>query len=204
MLPARFFVGISVITFLVFSLGSSWPQSQLNEQPRLPFTDDGACPFEGCQYGEWTAGARVVARRDANINSPVVFAIQSGEKITTLSGKVITRQLGIVKMLKRVVFDEVETGTVPYTSLKVEVPAGAVLYLLHEEGEGYCLYWYNGATHSQDLYAETVHKGNDDFPWDVISLPRTEWWVNVKNHNGRTGWALNPRDFRGMDALGGK
>jgi hypothetical protein len=107
-------------------------------------------------------------------------------------------------MLKRVVFDEVETGTVPYTSLKVEVPAGAVLYLLHEEGEGYCLYWYNGATHSQDLYAETVHKGNDDFPWDVISLPRTEWWVNVKNHNGRTGWVLNPRDFRGMDALGGK
>jgi hypothetical protein len=204
MLPARFFEGISVITFLVFSLGSSWPQSQLNEQPRLPFTDDGACPFEGCQYGEWTAGARVVARRDANINSPVVFAIQSGEKITTLSGKVITRQLGIVKMLKRVVFDEVETGTVPYTSLKVEVPAGAVLYLLHEEGEGYSLYWYNGATHSQDLYAETVHKGNDDFPWDVISLPRTEWWVNVKNHNGRTGWVLNPRDFRGMDALGGK
>jgi catechol 2,3-dioxygenase-like lactoylglutathione lyase family enzyme len=64
---------------LEVTVGSSRPQSQLNGQPRLPFTDDGACPFGGCQYGEWTAGARVVARRDANINSPVVFAIQSRE-----------------------------------------------------------------------------------------------------------------------------
>jgi hypothetical protein len=192
MLPARFFSVISAITFFVFSLGSSWPQSQTNGKPRLPFTDDGACPFEGCQYGEWTAGERVVARRDANIGSPVVFAIRSGEKIKALNGKVITRQFGIVKMLKPVVFDE------------VEVPAGAVLYLLHEEGEGYCLFWYHGATHHQDLYAEAVHKGNDDFPWDVISVPRTEWWVRVKNHNGRTGWVLNPRDFRGMDAFGGE
>jgi hypothetical protein len=107
-------------------------------------------------------------------------------------------------MLKAVIFDEVETGTVPYLSRKVEVPAGAVLYLLHEEGEGYCLYWYNGSTHHQDLYAETVHKGNDDFPWDVISVPKTEWWVSVRNHDGRSGWVLNPRYFRGMDAFGGK
>jgi hypothetical protein len=202
MLPSRVFAVIFVIAFLVFSPESSWPQSQLNEQPRIPFTDEGACPFEGCQYGQWTARASVVVRRDTNISSPVAFTIQSGEQITALNGKVITRQYGIVKMIKPVVFDDIKTDTVPYTSHKLEVPAGAVLYVLHEEGEGYCLYWYKGATHSQDLYAETVQKGNGDFPWDVISLPKTEWWVNVKNHDGRTGWVLNPRDFRGMDALG--
>lgn len=204
MFPARVFEVILVSSLLLFSVGPSWPQSQLDGQPRLPFTDDGACPFEGCQYREWTAGARVVARRDANPSSPVIFEIQSGEKITALNGKVITRQFGIIKVLKPVVFDEVDTHKVPYISHKVEVPAGAVLYLLHEEGEGYCLYWYNGAAHHQDLYAESVHKGSDDYPWDVISLPKTEWWVNVKNHIGRTGWVLNPRYFRGMDALGGK
>jgi hypothetical protein len=203
LLPTRLFAVISVMSFVFFPVGSSWPQSQLDERPRLPFTDDGACPFEGCQYGEWTARVQVVARRDANISSPVVFTIRPNEKISALNGRVITRQLGIIKMLKRVVFDEVETSTVPYSTHKVEVPAGAVLYLLHEEGEGYCLYWYNGATHHQDLYAESVHKGNDDFPWDVISVPKTEWWVKVKNHDGRIGWILNP-NFQGMDALGGQ
>ncbi len=84
----------------------------------------------------------------------------------------------------------------------VEVPAGAVLYLLHEDGEGSCLYWYNGTIHHGELYAETIHKGTKDYPWDVESEPRTEWWVKIKNHDGRTGWILNP-NFQGMDALGG-
>jgi hypothetical protein len=132
-----------------------------------------------------------------------VFVVQPGEKVTALNGKVITRQFGIIKALKRLVFDDVDTRTVPYSSHKLEIPAGAVLYVLHEQGEGYCLYWYNGAVHSQDLYAETVHKGTDAFPWDVVSLPKTEWWANIKNHDGRTGWVLNPTNFRGIDALGG-
>jgi|SRR6267378_376135 len=191
MLLARFCAVISAMSFLLCSPGSSWPQSQLRGQPRLPFTDDGACPFEGCQYAEWTAKARAVARRDANISSPVIFAIKSGEKITALNGKVVTRQFGIVRVLKRVVFD----GS--------DVPAGAVLYVLHGDGEGSFLYWYNGATHHEGLYAETVHKGDADFPWDVISLPKTEWWVNVKNHDGQTGWILNPFNFLGIDSLGG-
>jgi len=156
MLLARFCAVISAMSFLLCSPGSSWPQTQLRGQPRLPFTDDGACPFEGCQYAEWTAKARAVARRDANISSPVIFAIKSGEKITALNGKVVTRQFGIVRVLKRVVFD----GS--------DVPAGAVLYVLHGDGEGSFLYWYNGATHHEGLYAETVHKGDADFPWDVI------------------------------------
>jgi hypothetical protein len=179
------------MSLLLFSLASSQSQSQLRGKPRLPFTDIGACPFEGCQYAEWTAKARAVARKDANISSPVVFTIQSGEKVSALNGKVITRQFGIVRVLKRVVLD----GS--------EVPAGAVLYVLHGDGEGSFLYWYNGATHHEGLYAETVHKGDADFPWDVISLPKTEWWVNVRNHDGQTGWILNPFDFRGVDSLGG-
>ena len=191
MLLARSCAVISAMSFLLCSPGSSWPQSQLRGQPRLPFTDDGACPFEGCQYAEWTAKARAVARRDANISSPVIFAIKSGEKITALNGKVVTRQFGIVRVLKRVVFD----GS--------DVPAGAVLYVLHGDGEGSFLYWYNGATHHEGLYAESVHKGDADFPWDVISLPKTEWWVNVKNHDGQTGWILNPFNFLGIDSLGG-
>ena len=203
MLLARFLAVISAISLLMCWPGSSRPQGHLGEQPRLPFTDEGACPFEGCHYAAWTAKTAVVARRDANTSSPVIFAIKPGQKIMALNGKVITLQFGIIKMLKPVVFEEVETRKVPYASHKITIPSGAVLYLLHTEGEGYCLYWYNGTMHHQDLYAETVHKGDADFPWDVISLPKTEWWVNVENHSGQTGWILNPFDFRGIDALGG-
>jgi hypothetical protein len=45
-------------------------------------------------------GARCCKKR-RHIDSPVAFAIQSGEKITALTGKVITRQFGIIKMLKQ-------------------------------------------------------------------------------------------------------
>lgn len=147
MLPARFFAVISVMSCFLFSPRSSWPQNQSQGQPPLPFTDNGACPFEGCHYAEWTAKARAVARRDANISSPVVFSIKSGEKITALNGKVVTRQFGIIRVLKRVVL---EGGS--------DLPAGAVLYVLHGDGEGSFFYWYNGATHHDGLYAETVHK----------------------------------------------
>lgn len=204
MLPTRLFEVISVTSLLLSSLGPARRQSQSNDPPSLPFTDKGACPFEGCQYGSWIAGARAIARRDSDTGSRIEFVIQSGEKITALSGKVITRQYGIVRARKPLAFDDIDTSKVPYSSRKLEIPAGAVLYVLHEEGEGYCLYWYNGAIHHQDLYAEGVHKGTDDFPWDVDSIPTTEWWVNVKNHAGQTGWILNPTNFHGMDALGGK
>jgi hypothetical protein len=158
----------------------------------MPFTDEGACPFEGCQYAEWIARVSTVARREASISSPVVFAIKSGEKVMALKGEVITRKPGIVRVLKHTVF---EGG--------FEAPTGAVLYVLHAWGEGWFVFWYDGAIHKDGLYAEGVHKGNADFPWDVVSLPKTEWWANVENSDGKTGWILNP-NFRCTDALGGE
>ena len=193
---------ISMVTFLAVSLCPLGATGQSDGEPKLPFVDEGACPFEGCQYGAWTATAQVSVRKDSAANSPVEFTILPGEKITAISGKVITRKFGIVKMVKPVVFDDIDTRAPQYSSHKLEIPTGAVLYVLHEEGEGSCLYWYRGATHDQELYAGTLHKRTDDMPWDVISLPKTEWWVKVKTHDGRTGWILDPRDFQGMDALG--
>jgi hypothetical protein len=188
----RTVAGISALLFLLFSVGSLRSQGQQGGQPPMPFTDEGACPFEGCQYANWIARASTVARKEASISSPVVFAIKSGEKVTALKGEVITRQFGIVKVLEHHVF---EGG--------FEAPAGAVLYVLHGVGEGGFLFWYGGTSHIDNLYAETVHKGDTNFPWDVISLPKTEWWANVGNSDGKTGWVLNP-NFQCTDALGGE
>lgn len=84
------------------------------------------------------------------------------------------------------------------------MPAGALLYLLHSEGEGSDSFWYNGGVYSAELYADSVSKGNKDFPWDVLSLPEWDWWAKVRNSEGLIGWVFNPANkFDGMDACGG-
>ena len=172
--------------FVALSLGSA----QLTSGPKLPFPDPGACPFECCHYGEWTARSVQRARVTSRAGADTAFAVRPGEKVQAVTGVVITRRAGIVIVRKQRIFDN------------IVVPTGARLFVLHMQGEGYFLFWYKGATHSDALYAETVHKGTVSFPWDVLSVPQTEWWVKVKNRHGVAGWILNPRDFRGMDACG--
>jgi hypothetical protein len=158
--------------------------------PKLPFVDRGACPFECCQYARWTAERGTAAFKSQSTKSGQAFAIESGKTITAMTGEVITRRAGIVRVLK------------PTTFAGEEVPAGAVLYVLHSGGEGTALYWFNGRTHWAELFADSVHKATDGFPWDVLSVPSTEWWVKVRNERGVTGWVLNPRGFKGMDGCG--
>ena len=158
--------------------------------PKLPFVDKGACPFECCKYGQWTAGGRAVAYKSQSTGSGQVFALAPGQRVTAITGEVITHRAGTVRMNRS-------------TTLRgVRVPAGAVLYVLHSGGEGSFLYWFNGKTHWAELYAETVHPGSDAYPWDVLSLPSTQWWVRIKNERGVMGWLLNPNDFDGMDRCG--
>jgi hypothetical protein len=158
------------------------------DKPAMPFSDPGACPFECCQYGIWTAKQTVSLRKERNKQSPVVFTISRGEKVTATTGVVVTYKPGVVRMLKQSQFET------------VRVPAGAVVYVLHYGGEGSDLFWYNGKTHWGELFAESVHKGNTEYPWDVDSLPVTEWWVQVKTSRGVTGWILMPANFDGTDA----
>ena len=90
-----------------------------------------------------------------------------------------------------------------YQSDKFIVPAGTLLYTLHNGGEGTTLFWFDGKARWADLYAESVHKGNSDYPWDVLSIPEAEWWVKVQTQDGAVGWILSPQDFKGMDSCGG-
>ncbi len=186
MLRVRSFAAVCFVSFLLLAPGSSWPQRQPNGPPHLPFIIDHVCPGEGCRLGKWTAEARVVARRDANVASPVTFTIQPGEKITALSGRVITRKASIYKVLQDVSCQ----GT--------DVPAGTVFYKLYDDGEGYALYWYNGATHFLLLESDCTRQ--DVF--SPASEPDRDWWVHVRNHNGLTGWIVNPVHFKGTDIYG--
>src|SRR5262249_44884864 len=63
-------------------------------------------------------------------------------------------------------------------------------------GEGNTLFWFNGKAHWAELYAHSVHKGTDGYPWDVLSIPQTEWWVKVRTQSGALGWISAPDDLR--------
>lgn len=179
-----------VVAFLSLLVALALGQAQNAGAPKLPFTDPGACPFECCQYGEWTASVSQQAYKSSSRKSGLAFTIRSGEKVSALTGLVITRKAGLAIVRKQTSFED------------ITVPAGAKLFLLHRVGEGVDLFWYKGAAHSAELYVDQVRKANDQYPWDVISVPKTEWWVKVKNSRGVMGWLLEPKGFRGMDACG--
>src|SRR5215467_7396489 len=94
----------------------------LQDMPPMPYNDFGACPFECCHYGEWTALKPLIARQTNQARSAVAFQIKIGERVTALTGIVITLKPGTVRMQKAYRF-----GT-------FTVPGGTVLYTLHNGG----------------------------------------------------------------------
>ena len=177
-----------LLAFLSVLIAFALAPAQNAGPPKLPYIDRDVCPFECCQYGEWTASVSQRAYKSTSKEAALAFTVRPGDKVQALTGEVITRKAGIVIVRKQTRFYD------------VTVPAGAKLYVLHLEGEGVALFWYRGAAHRGELYASSVGKGNEAYPFDVLSLPQTEWWVRARTHRGEAGWILNPREFRGMDA----
>ena len=167
------------------------PSLQKSDAPKLPFIDRNACPFECCNYGEWVAQVAQRAYKSLSKESGIAFTVGPGETVYALTGLIITQRAGFAIVRKQTRFYD------------ITVPAEAKLYVLHLSGEGGALFWYKGATHRGEIYASSIHKGNKAYPFDVLSLPQTEWWVRVRNLHGNAGWILDPRGFRGMNSCGG-
>src|SRR5262249_12731909 len=147
--------------------------------------DQGACPFECCTYREWAVRAATVFYKDRTTNSPIAFRSRPGEKVTGLTGVVITLKLGKAIIKK--------TGTLAEGKNVVRVKQGEELYLLNYVGEGYYKFWLRGG-----IYPEQMEGGNDMVR--LLSKPQTEWWVKVKDGQGRIGWSKQTNHFDGMDA----
>jgi hypothetical protein len=57
----------------------------LQDMPPMLYNDAGACPFECCHYGAWTAQKLVIARQTYESKSAIAFGIKAGEKVTALT-----------------------------------------------------------------------------------------------------------------------
>lgn len=156
---------------------------QVSAQPPVPYKDAGACPFECCTYREWTANKATVLLTKMSEGSSVAFRVKKGEKVSGVTGVVITTRAGTLKVLKNTTVSE-----------KIRVKAGEFLYLLTYTGEGFYDIWYKGKIFNDSFYNNTALK--------LVSEPRAVWWVKIKNRKGQVGWTKLPDNFDDKDACG--
>jgi hypothetical protein len=163
--------------------------------PPLPYEDWGACPFECCQYGEWTALSEIPIYASRNAKTSPIATLRKGVKVFAKTGVVITTKAGEVELLEEKTLGE---GREP----RVVVPKGGRIYPLRYLGEGYEKFWYDGAIYS--AFIGVAEPGRVYEGFRVLRRWEDDWWVSVSTRDGRKGWVLMTRKtrFDGTDRCG--
>lgn len=154
-----------------------------------PYVDRGVCPFECCVYREWLAREPLRVYRSERDTSEVAFTLAAGEEFEGITGNVYVDPVGIA----------VVTDTVTYgpDEAREQLLPGDTLYVLSHLGEGVFNMWHDGEI--KEIYAFWGESGLEPGgpKGKLLREPETEWWAQVRNQEGETGWIL-------MDAVGGK
>ncbi len=86
-------LAMPVVAIFLFVAVTSWAQSA---RPKVPFIQRDICPFECCQYGNWTARSVLKAFKNEGDDSTVFFTIPIGESFTAIGGNVHILKLGVI------------------------------------------------------------------------------------------------------------
>ncbi len=167
---------------------------QSTTRPHMPYFDWGACPFECCTYREWTASRATPVLKERRAGSPTLFTLKPGEKVRAITGVVVTTTPGIIRIHEAI--------AVGQEGHQVQLRPDDELFMLHYQGEGFGLFWFQGKTFSDEFWAEELGFIPDTRAFEVIALPHTEWWVKIRNSKGQTGWSQHPQHYEGADACG--
>ena len=145
------------------------------------FIDVGACPFEGCQYGQWTARQDVVLYAGKDTTSAVVTKVKRGQKVLAITGDVHT-----IPGKFKVICDIEE-------SPNFKIPKNTIIFVYTYTGEGIFKVWHMG---------KMALLGLDERPGlgEWLRKPKSVWWVKIKTKTGLVGWTNTP-EFDGNDAL---
>lgn len=178
-------------------------------RPVMPFVDWGACPFEGCQYQvNWTALQAVTVIDQAPFPwrpwngrpGKPVFTIQPGDEVLALDGVVFFLSPGRVR-IDREMQVRIQAPSFPNMVRTTMLVPGDIVYLLTYHGEGAATAWFKNELIDFDLIGfegfgtcrGCVHQG------EVLERGRSEWWVKVRNSEGKVGWTDRTDDFSGKD-----
>lgn len=150
----------------------------------------GACPFECCVYGEWTAESDVPLQAQERGRAAPAGVIPAGQTFRADSGTVHITGLMVVAV-------EDSVGDPPYWSFA----PGDTLVVLDYVGEGRYNVWHEGRIQvAEGFWGVGAPVGNAT----TYGQWASEWWVHATLPDGRTGWfhSTPPLRFKGADACG--
>lgn len=150
------------------------------DAPALPFLDWRACPYERCVYGDtWTAHRAVSVYDTWKEGRRAVARLGEGEKVTGLTGVVITFKPGLILMDR----------DLPDQDLR----RGDTILTYAYRGEGYSAVWFKGRYVSEfDIsfakWPDGTGCGGEHCAATYSDLGKKSWWAQVRLADGRTGW----------------
>lgn len=146
-------------------------QAQL---PEGTLARSGACPFECCLYGEWTAESRITLRASPEQEAPTVGELEPTTVFAADSGFVGVTGIALVAVSEPV-------NPMPDR----ELTPGDTLLLLDYVGEGFYNAWLDG---EEVQVADFWSSATDRPRGEVIGDHQTEWWVHATAPDGASGW----------------
>ena len=119
--------------------------------------------------------------------------MKRGEKVSALTGVVVTTELGVA----------IATNAIsPSKGLK----PGDRFDVLHHVGEGHWRFWFNGQFGEDQIDTrEVCQQRRAPAPpceFELVTPPQTVWWAHIRTADGREGWVKPSGNFGNMDACG--
>jgi hypothetical protein len=147
--------------------------------PALPLYDWGACPYEACQYGEWTAHRSVTVYDTWKEGRRPIAQLVEGDKVTGVTGAVVTFTPGLIRMDRDLPDQDLRRGDT------------ALTYAYR--GEGFSAVWFKGKYHSEfDIsfakWPDGTGCGGEHCAATYLDLGKKTWWAQVKLNSRTTGW----------------
>lgn len=152
------------------------------------YIDKGACPGEGCRYGElWVSTKSTALLEGPSAGAKPVAIIGDGEAVTTITGEVHS-------VPSRFVVNRAQGDFSPGDEVLVYT------YL----GEGRFRLRHNGVLKDVDLNFGpggssngTRCEKNPARCWGTLQKElKSEWWVKVRTRRGMEGWVLGAAGFK--------
>jgi hypothetical protein len=175
-------------------LNAQHQSTPMSSPPALPWIDDGACPFEGCAYREWTAIKSATLYDTWQPGKRKIGEIATGTRVTALTGTVVTHRPGMIRIDRDLI--------------REDLSAGDQILTYTYKGEGHSAVWFKGKFYPEfDIsftkWPDGTGCGGSHCAATYIDLGEKVWWAQVRLQSGQVGWVnMNESDFEGIDILG--
>jgi hypothetical protein len=176
---------------------------------RYPYRVEGVCPFECCQYGQWTARSDIPVVAAERAHTAPAFTIRAGETFEAVGGAWWTTapyvlkpnvpvELTLASNFRPQGNDRARLGSEWTNDAHVSVPAGTEIHVVADLGEGAQVGLAGGKAVMIDESA--ADPGSDYSVAKPRAAKANEWWIEVKSA-GRHGWfERGEQEISGSDA----